>query len=171
MTGGMKSTLIREVETLSGLQSIENRRESKILVQEEKYKRLPSLPMYKRLKTQKSKPRLKRVSFNGHRARKSDSGQPLAGMENKTACRNLRNNQWYGVKIRDEPFRYQDKSQSTIEKYYPKQEWVRLYTDGSATDAIKMAVERSSTIDDKLNGTEYNLTQTVEFIKATGRQI
>ena len=29
------------------------------------------------------------------------------------------------------------KAKSTIEKYYPKQEWVRLYTDGSATDAIK----------------------------------
>ena len=29
------------------------------------------------------------------------------------------------------------KAKSTIEKYYPKQEWVGLYTDGSATDAIK----------------------------------
>ena len=29
------------------------------------------------------------------------------------------------------------KAKSTIEKYYPKQEWVTLYTDGSATDAIK----------------------------------
>ena len=58
-------------------------------------------------------------------------------MENKTPCRNLRNNQWYTVKISDEPFRYQHKAKSTIEKYYPKQEWVRLYTDGSAADAIK----------------------------------
>ena len=30
---------------------------------------------------------------------------------------------------------------------------------------------KPSTLDDKLNGTEYNLTQTVEFIKATGLQI
>ena len=30
--------------------------------------------------------------FHGHRARTRDSGQPLAGMENKTTCRNLRNN-------------------------------------------------------------------------------
>ena len=29
------------------------------------------------------------------------------------------------------------KAKSTIEKYYPKQEWVRPYTDGSAADAIK----------------------------------
>ena len=63
MTGGMKSTPIREMETLSGLQSIEDRRDSKTLIQEQKYKRLPSLPMYKRLRTQKSKPRLKRESF------------------------------------------------------------------------------------------------------------
>ena len=96
MTGGMKSTPIREMETLSGLQSIKDRRDSKTLIQEEKYKRLPSLPMYKRLRTQKSKPRLTRESFivnvktlrkiygyfHGHRARTSDSGQPLAGMEN-----------------------------------------------------------------------------------------
>ena len=63
MTGGMKSTPIWEMETLSGLQSMEDRRDSKTLIQEEKYKRLPSLPMYKRLRTQKSKPRLKRESF------------------------------------------------------------------------------------------------------------
>ena len=31
-------------------------------------------------------------NFHGHRARTRDSGQPLAGMENKTPCRNLRNN-------------------------------------------------------------------------------
>ena len=30
---------------------------------------------------------------------------------------------------------------------------------------------KPSTLDDKLNGTEYNLTQTVEFIKVTGLQI
>ena len=29
------------------------------------------------------------------------------------------------------------KAKSTIEKNYPKQEWVRLYTDGSAAEAIK----------------------------------
>ena len=144
---------------------------AKPLYKKRSIKGYPHFQCINDLEPKKSKPRLKRENFNGHRARKSDSGQPLAGMENKTACRNLRNNQWYRVKIKDEPFRYQDKSQSTIEKYYPKQEWVRLYTDGSATDAIKMAVERSSTIDDKLNDTEYNLTQTVEFIKATGLQI
>ena len=32
MTGGMKSTPIREMETLSGLQSIEDRRDSKTLI-------------------------------------------------------------------------------------------------------------------------------------------
>ena len=30
---------------------------------------------------------------------------------------------------------------------------------------------KPSTLDDKLNGTEYNLTQIVEFLKATGLQI
>ena len=30
---------------------------------------------------------------------------------------------------------------------------------------------KPSTLDDKLNGTEYSLAQTVEFIKATGLQI
>ena len=145
----MKSTPIREMETLSGLQSIEDRRDSKTLIQEEKYKRLPSLPMFKRLRTQKSKPRLKRKSFivNVKTLRKSmdistDTGpeqvtvaNPWPAWKTKTSCRNLRNNQWYRVKMNPSDISTKDKS--TIEKHYPKQDWVRLYTDGSATDAIK----------------------------------
>ena len=123
MTGGMKSTPIREMETLSGLQSIEDRRDSKTLIQEEKYKRLPSLPMYKRLTTQKSKPRLKRESFivNVKTLRKSmdistDTEPEQVTVANpwpawKTSYKNLRNNQSYRVIISNEPFRYQHKSQ------------------------------------------------------------
>ena len=151
MTGGMKSTPIREMETLSGLQSIEDRRDSKTLIEEEKYKRLPSLPMYKRLRTQKSKPRLKRESFivNVKTLRKSMDISTDTEPEQVTVA-----NPWSAWKIKHrveiletingiesksamDPSDISTKAKSTIEKYYPKQEWVRLYTDGSATDAIK----------------------------------
>ena len=61
MTGGMKSTPILEMET-SGQQSIEERRDSKVLILEEKIKRLPKHPMNKRLQAP-TKTRLKRESF------------------------------------------------------------------------------------------------------------
>ena len=41
----------------------------------------------------------------------------------------------------------------------------RVYTVSPQT------LPKPSTLDDRLNGTEYNLTQTVEFIKTTGLQI
>ena len=46
-TGGMKSTPMMEMETLSGLQCKEDRRDNKALIQEEKFKRLPSIPILK----------------------------------------------------------------------------------------------------------------------------
>ena len=154
MTGAMKSTPIREMETLSGLQSIEDRRDSKTLIQEEKYKKLPSLPMYKRLRTQKSKPRLKRKSFivNVKTLRKSMDISMDTEPEQVTVA-----NPWPAWKIKHRleiletingiqsksamnPSDISTKAKSTIEKYNPKQEWVRLYADGSATDAIKNGV-------------------------------
>ena len=135
---------------LSGLQSIEDRRDSKTLIQEEKYKKLPSFPMYKRLRTQKSKPRLKRESFivNVKTLRKSmdistDTEQEKLTVANpwpawkRKHCVEILETVKIESKSAMNPSDISTKAKSTIEKYYPKQEWVRLYTDGSATDAIK----------------------------------
>ena len=146
------------METLSGFQSIENRRDSKILIQEEKYKRLPSLPMYKRRRTQKSKPRLERESFivNEKTFKKSMDistdtepeqvtvANPWPAWKTKHHLEILETSNGIESKSAMNPSDINTKAKSTIEKYYPKQEWVRLFTDGSATDAILMAGEGSS---------------------------
>ena len=133
MTGGMKSTPIREMETLSGLQSIEDRRDSKTLIQEEKYKRLPSLPMYKRLRAQKSKPRLKRESFvvnvktlrqsmdisTGKEPEQVTVANPWPAWKTKHHVEILETINGIESKSAMNPFRYQHKSQKYNRKTLP----------------------------------------------------
>ena len=62
ITGAMKSTPIRELETATGLQPLEDRRDTKLLTQTAKFKRLQDHPMKDRL-SQPTKGCLKRGSF------------------------------------------------------------------------------------------------------------
>ena len=62
ITGAMKSTPIQELESITGLESLEDRRDTKLLKQAAKFKRLPDHPMHNRL-TKPTKGRLKRGSF------------------------------------------------------------------------------------------------------------
>ena len=62
ITGAMKSTPIMELETITGLQSFDDRRDLKLLSQAAKFKRLQDHPMRQRL-SQPIKGRLKRESF------------------------------------------------------------------------------------------------------------
>ncbi|PVD38700.1 hypothetical protein C0Q70_01320 [Pomacea canaliculata] len=64
---GARSTPIQELETITGLEPLEDRRDTKMLVQAAKFKRLPNHPMKNRL-AQPTKGRLKRGSFI-HQAR------------------------------------------------------------------------------------------------------
>ena len=49
ITGAMKSTPIMELETITGLQSLDDRRDLKLLSQVAKFKRLQDHPMRQRL--------------------------------------------------------------------------------------------------------------------------
>jgi hypothetical protein len=62
ITGVMKSTPIQELETVTGLQPLQDRRDTKLLTQAAKFKRLRDHPMNDRL-SQPTKGRLKRGSF------------------------------------------------------------------------------------------------------------
>ena len=62
ITGAMKSTPIMELETITGLQSLDDRRDLKLLSQAAKFKRLQDHLMRQRL-SQPTKGRLKRESF------------------------------------------------------------------------------------------------------------
>ena len=61
MTGAMCSTPISCLETITGLQSLEERCDIKVLTQDEKFKRLPNHPMSNI--TRVTKTRLLRTSF------------------------------------------------------------------------------------------------------------
>ena len=63
ITWAMRSTPIVELETTTGLQSLDDRRDFKLLNQAAKFKRLHDHPMRHRL-SQPTKGRLKRESFN-----------------------------------------------------------------------------------------------------------
>ena len=69
MTGSLKSTHINDMETISGLESMGDRRVVKQVIQLEKMKMLQHHPMRERVTTG-TKSRLKRLSFL-HKARKS----------------------------------------------------------------------------------------------------
>ncbi|GFR72668.1 retrovirus-related Pol polyprotein from type-1 retrotransposable element R1 4 [Elysia marginata] len=62
--GGLKSTPILKMETIPGLQTLEESRETKILTQRQKYKAMPNCALKRRLKDT-NKGRLKRNSFHG----------------------------------------------------------------------------------------------------------
>ena len=68
ITGAMKSTPIQELETITGLQPLADRRDTKLLTQAAKFRRLQDHPMRDRL-AQPTKRRLKRESFV-HQSRK-----------------------------------------------------------------------------------------------------
>ena len=63
IAGAMKSTPNQELKNITGLQSLEDRRDTKLLTQAAKYKRLPGHPIKERL-SQPTKGRLQRGSFN-----------------------------------------------------------------------------------------------------------
>ncbi|XP_064646246.1 uncharacterized protein LOC135499431 [Lineus longissimus] len=62
ITGGMKSTPITAMETIAQLQPSQDRRDVKVMIQAEKFKRLTNHPMHQRVK-KVSRKRLKRSSF------------------------------------------------------------------------------------------------------------
>ena len=62
ITGAIKSTPIQELETITELQPLEDRRDAKLLTQAAKFKRLQGHPMKDRL-SQPTRGRLKRESF------------------------------------------------------------------------------------------------------------
>ena len=62
ITGAMRSTPIKAMEQLTGIQPLNQRREAKIMVQAQKYRCLPDHPMKSKLDSL-TKNRLKRSSF------------------------------------------------------------------------------------------------------------
>ena len=153
----MKSTPIMELETITGLQSLDDRRDLKLLSQAAKFKRLQDHPMRQRL-SQPTKGRLKRESFI-HQSRILERRQDILDHDPKEIppppppppppC--LAVPAWSertstiirctipGIGQKDSQSGPERKSltQEYLETNYSKESWTHGYTDGSAENAVR----------------------------------
>jgi ribonuclease HI len=150
ITGGMRSTPIQALEETTGLQSLEDRRDVKVLTQAAKFKRMPDHPMKERMKGN-TKRRLQRSSFLRESRRLEDQSTDLEDKSPKELPRCLATPAWRGspvpvvrTSIPDVgPKATQDATirkaltLEHLENNYPPSEWIQAYTDGSADGAIR----------------------------------
>ena len=150
ITGAMKSTPITELETITGLQSLDDGRDLKLLSQTAKFKRLQDHPTRQRL-SQPTKGRLKRESFV-HQSRILERRQEdILDHDPKEIRPCLAVPAWsestspiirctiLGVGQKDSQSGPERKSltQEYLETNYPKESWTHGYTDGSAENAVR----------------------------------
>ena len=148
ITGGIKSTPITQMETICGIESLPERRDKKILTQFNKMKAHTKHPLHERTKT-KSRRRLKRISFI-ESARKLENANGMSDLqieENRTTTCPPWDRHKVPTTINDIP-QLNNKTQNNketklhttmmhIDEKYPKDEWIRIYTDGSASEATE----------------------------------
>ena len=150
ITGAMKSMPIMELETITGLRSLDDHRYLKLLSQAAKFKRLQDHPMRQRL-PQPTKGRLKRESFV-HQSRMLEHQQEdILDHDPKEIPPCLVVPAWNGrtspvirctipgVGQKDSQSGPERKSltHEYLETNYPKESWTLGYTDGSAENAVQ----------------------------------
>ena len=150
ITGAMRSTPIQELETITGLEPMEDRRDTKLLTQAAKFKRLPNHPMKDRL-YQPTKGRLKRGSFI-HQSRVLERRHAdMMDQEPRDIPQYLENPGWKdegrpqihcsipGIGKKDSHSDAEKKSLTLehIHNFYPQHNWTHVYTDGSADQAVR----------------------------------
>ena len=148
ITGGMRSTPIAAMEQATGLQPLEERREEKVIRQEDKMKRIPSHPLNRRLQ-EPTKNKLKRKSIN-HISKSLRNrfpevlipNQPLEELKDyeewETSEQNIRLD-IPGIRSKEEHSKDALKALTleTLDQHYPAEKWAHIYTDGSAEDAVR----------------------------------
>ena len=150
MTGAMKSTPIQALETATGLPTLEDRRDTAVLIQAEKYKRMKEHPMHKRM-AEPTKGRLKRTSFI-HKSRELENQVPemlnhtpvqISQATAKPPWKHTKQphicTQIPGIEKKDSQSDQERKSITLeyIRTTYPEQQWTHIFTDGSASEATK----------------------------------
>ncbi|OOY33764.1 hypothetical protein BOV88_13545 [Solemya velum gill symbiont] len=149
ITGAMKSTPIKSMEDITNIPPLGKRRECKAMIQATKYQCSQDHPMNTRLK-QLSSGRLKRSSFTletralqrKHQEALPKYIEPIVFTMNNTPCEEKLGNVTIQTSVplittRDEQTSNVKKilTMSMLEEQYPSETWVRVYTDGSATNA------------------------------------
>jgi ribonuclease HI/endonuclease/exonuclease/phosphatase family metal-dependent hydrolase len=150
ITGGMRSTPIKTMETLAGIEPLNIRRDTKTLIQAEKFKSLPRHPMNNRMK-QPVQSRLKRTSFvqqsRSIRRRLPNLPEGTPPLDPATACsapweanqRVLEINtavKYLGSRDSESDTSKKALTLAMIAEHYPNEAWIQVYTDGSATNAV-----------------------------------
>ena len=149
ITGSMKSTPITAMEDVTDIQPLTDRRDAKILMQADKIKCMPHHPMRERF----SKPirtRLKRRSFL-HESRRLDKTwasklpstetmdpedlyQPWTNsLTNLSICTEVPQ---VGQTEDQDELTKRNLTLAMIDDIYPREAWIHVYTDGSATNAV-----------------------------------
>ena len=150
ITGSMKSTPITAMQELTAIQPLKDRRDAKNLIQGEKIKCLPNHPMAERI-GQPVKGRLKRTSFL-HEVKKLSRAHPVSSIATAPIDRAAMPQPWVerptNISIRPEvPHITQREDHndlikrthalSLLDEMYPADAWIHVYTDGSATNAVR----------------------------------
>ncbi|XP_053376916.1 uncharacterized protein LOC128547772 [Mercenaria mercenaria] len=150
ITRALKSTPIKAMEDATAIPPLAKRRESKTLVQTSKYKYLPDHPMKAKLEGL-TKNRLKRGSFV-HETRKLNKtfaehlGQPTTPFtvqDLPEPWKHDQSNLTTHTNVPGLPPGTSDEmaklsfTQAMIQDTYPLETWTQVYTDGSASAAIK----------------------------------
>ena len=148
VTGSMKSTPIRVMEETTAIQALSKRRDMRNIIQAERYTCSPSHPMRKRMDAM-TKHRIKRENFihknnnlkktfNNTSIKTVQCTYYIPPMSSEHSNRNLTIRTTIPTVTRDQ----EDTSKklltlSHIDDFYPQATWIRVYTDGSATDAVQ----------------------------------
>jgi hypothetical protein len=148
ITGSLRSTPVNRMESLTGLQSMEDRQTGRVLQQAEKFKRLTGHPMHERINGD-GKSRLKRTNFvalaNGEISKQEVLANPAA----VSLTANVPTPPWKKTElpelICDIPGIVDKQLQTSAErkniavKYitdnFLRAQWAHEYTDGSAKKA------------------------------------
>ncbi|RUS84323.1 hypothetical protein EGW08_007917 [Elysia chlorotica] len=140
----------KELETITGLAPIVQRKDSKLLIQAAKFRRLPEHPMKDRM-SQPVKRRLKRESFL-HQVRSLEKkNQDMQGQNPKELPRCAKHPAWeeetslqihetipgIGKKSSQNDLEKRSLAVEHIQTNYPATDWTHVYTDGSAEKAVR----------------------------------
>ena len=151
ITGALRSSPIQAMEKATGIQPLQDRLKAKTAIQAERYKCHESHPMKSKLEGRTCN-RLKRESFV-HRA-KNISRSYLGHLPTQTSQPLLhQSNPWEDTRANrvtictkipqissEDPqaeFIKRNIAEDHCDERYPQDSWIRAYTDGSATDAVK----------------------------------
>ena len=146
----MKSTPIHIMECQSQMESLHDRRDKKLLTQRAKYKAQPTNKMHSRI-NDPNKGRLKRSSFSRESKLIEQGNQSMLGIKNITPLEtHAPTPPWEeepNIIIHSHITNIESKSKyldlelkeltcTYLDKNFPGEEWIRVYTDGSAEKAV-----------------------------------